>query len=389
MNARSDQMIRWPVVLAALAGGIAAAMQVGKVGAVMPLLRAEFGASLTAVSAYLAMISLGAGLLGLTMGLTAQRAGVLRAGLAGLVLLALASLGGALAPDWRLFFAARLVEALGLPLVVAAMPALIQSACGPARAYLGMGIWSTWLPAGIALVLVASVALVGPLGWRGLYLFAALVPALAALALVLSRPVQPPRIPASAASGRPPPGVLAFAALFLLFSGSYLTVTGFLPSVAATDLGLALNSAALLAAVAALLIIAGNALATVLLVRGARARPVLAWSFAVMGICAALLLAGAAPVWLRILAGVVFHLAAGVVPGVIWASVAVLSRRLGIGAALISGCYYQAAGLGQVAAPVLAGVSVDALGGWWASLLVIGPAMALAVWLSRQGPGLD
>lgn len=393
MSMAAGAEIRWPVVWAALAGGVAAAMQLGKAAAVMPLLRAEFGIGLTAVSAYLAIISLGAAALGLVMGTLAQRVGVLRAGLAGLGLLAAASVAGALAGDWRLFVAARLVEALGLPLVVAAMPALIQAACGPARRLVGMGIWSAWMPLGVALAMFLSVPLAEAGNWRLLYALSGLMPALAAVALWASRPVQPPVPPEAAAGGlslrleRPPARVLNMALAFLMFAGTYLTVTGFLPSVADSDLGMGLENAALLAGAAALLVVVGNLLATVLLMRGRSARAVLVAGLAGMAICATLFLLAGLPVWLRVLAGVAFHLAAGVVPGVIWSSVTILSQRLGMGAALISGVYYQAAGLGQLTAPVVAGAVVEASGSWLGILAVVLPFMALAMRFGRRGLG--
>lgn len=384
-----QEATRWSVVAAAVGGGVAAAMQVGKASAVMPLLRAEFGVSITAVSSYLAMASLGAALLGLTIGMAAQRFGALRAGVTGLAVLSVASIVGAATSNWTMLFAMRLVEAAGMPLVVASMPALIQSACSPARRVLALGIWAAWLPLGIALAMFLSVPLAEDFGWRTLYLCAGAMPLAAIAALLLSRPALP--VPAAPPSAAPQPWRLPQALLnvgmaFSCFSAIYLTFTGFLPTVAEADLGLSLENAAMLTGSMALLIVIGNLLAAALLVRGFPASTLLALALAVMGLCAALFLVDFLPAWQRILAAIVFNLAGGVAPGVIWAYVPVLSHRLGLGASLVSGVLYQSAGTGQLLGPILAGMMVDLTGSWLACLAVIVPCAALAIWLNLRGP---
>lgn len=375
--------IRWPVVLAALAAGVAAAMQIGKASAAMPLLRAEFGVSLTAVSSYLATVSLGAALLGLAIGLGGQRFGLLRAGVAGLAILSLASLLAAVTQSWSVFFATRIAEAVGMPLVIASMPAMVQSACGPARRTLGLGIWAMWLPLGIALAMFLSVALGEVSEWRSLYLAAGLVPLLAIGLLLASRPDTP----ANAANvkvrlSRLPAPLLAMAAVFMLFSAIYLTFAGFLPALATSRLGFDLDDSAIMAGFMALLIVAGNLAATFLLLRGVPARILLALAFACMGISALVFLLDFVPVSQRILAGGIFNLAAGVAPGVIWAQIPVLTQKLGLAASLVSAVFYQASGVGQFAGPILGGLAVEISGNWLACLLVILPGVAIAIWLS-------
>lgn len=391
MTGTQPQPTRWLVVLAALGGGVAAAAQVGKASAAMPLLRAEFGVSLTAVSFYLAVFSLGAALLGLTVGLAAQRFGPLRAGIAGLAVMSVASLAGAVAPGWQFLLAARLAEAVGLPLVVASMPALIQSACSPARRIVGLGIWAAWLPLGVALAMFLSVFLGESLGWRALYVGTGLLPLGAIAALLASRPgLVAPAAMASAASLHAPPlrrlpaPLLNMAAIFSLFSAIYLTLTGFLPSVAEADLGLSLDNAAILGGSVSLLVMLGNLLATILLVRGVSSSLLLVLAFVGIGVSATVFLIDGLPVWLRVVAGVFFNLAAGVAPGVVWSFVPVLSHRLRVGASLVSGVFYQAAGMGQLVGPILGGLAIDAAGSWAACLAVILPCSLLAVLLSLR-----
>lgn len=354
-------------------------MQIGKASAVAPVLGAEFGRGLGDVSVYIALFSLGAALLGLPLALVAQRFGALRAGVAGLLLIALASLAGAAAQSWDALLIFRLMEAIGLPLVVATMPGLMQAAAGPERRHLIGGLWATWLPLGVALALLLSVPLLGTQGgWRALFLWSGIVPLAAVAGLLVFRPAA---LPARGGSEAPrhSGGLIVMALAFLLFSVLNMILTGFLPLVAESELRLGLSHSALYGASAASLIILGNILATWLMARGWAPYLLLMGSFIGMGLCAAMFLLDAPPVPVRIFGGIGFQLCAGVAPGVIWAQVPRLMQVSGRSAPFVSGAYYQAAGLGQFAGPILAAAVVQATGNWGSALAVIGPVAALGM----------
>jgi MFS family permease len=369
--------VRWSVVLSALAGGTAAAMQIGKASATIPVLRDMFGLSISEVSLYLALFSLGAALLGLPLALATQRFGVLRSGIVGLALIAGSSLIGAMAETWPTLLVCRAVESLGLPLVVATMPTIVQSAAGPERRQIVGGVWAAWLPLGVALALFLSVPLLREVeGWRVLFLWSGVMPILAIVMLLCARPDRPAATSASV-PGRITADIWLMSVAFLLFSAMNLTLTGFLPSVATSDLGLSLPHGAIYGGVAALLIVVGNVLAIFGLSRGWRPNRTLSIGFAGMGISAALFLLPVMPVSLRIAGGIGFHLCGGIVPGVIWAQIPLLVRRSGKNAPFAAGLYYQAAGVGQVVGPLLAGVAVEQVGSWIGGLAVLVPSAML------------
>jgi len=124
----------------------------------------------------------------------------LLAGGAGLALIGLGSLAAPLAETWTMFVAARMIEASGLPFIVAAMPAIIQSHSAGPRRVLAMGIWSTWLPLGVAAAMALSLVTLDSIGWRGLFLICGMLPWLgfpALWLLVASRPqAEPARLSA-------------------------------------------------------------------------------------------------------------------------------------------------------------------------------------------------
>ena len=371
----------WSAVWAATLAGVAAAMQVGKAAAALPLIRAETGAGLTALAAYVSLISIVAATAGIAFGGAARRIGPRRAGLAGLGLIAAGSALGALSPGLPLLLASRLPEALGFALVATAMPALIGAIAAPRDRPVALGLWATWLPVGIAAAM--GVALFAPgIGWRGAFAVAAGAPALAALALWRFAPPDPAPVTQPAAGGLPS-GALSLTAAFSAFSAANLVVAAFLPTLLHDELGLSPAAGAGVGLLASLALVPGNLLAGWLRGQGAGGRALMACGFLGMLGFAAILFAPLPPP-ARIAAAFAYGAACGVTPAVIWGSVPLLARRPAE-APLISGAFYQGAGIGQIAGPLLAAWAVAA-GGWGAALWVVAGAAALGLLLVARVP---
>ena len=361
----------WGIVLIATFAGASVAMQIGKVGVAMPLLREEFAAGVLTASVYLSCISLLAALFGAMFGSFAFDVGVRRAGMAGLFLMAAASAIGAMAPGVVILMTARIIEAVALPLVVTAMPAIVQAATGRNMAAITFGIWAGWLPIGLAMGMVLGFFVLDDLGWRGFYLLCALPPLLA-LILMLAVPrglprtleVQKPKRRHLQGLDTP---VLQMALVYCMFSASYLTFAGFLPSVAVDDFGFSARNASMLAAWAALLIVPANVATAFACSRGIGRRRLLGASLIGMALFGALFFNGGVPMQARLAAGIAFALCAGMAPAIFWASIPRLSESSGAPSAVISGIFYQASGVGQLVGPVLAGLAVEMAGAWYAA----------------------
>src|SRR5690606_10370925 len=123
--------------------------------------------------------------LGMLIGVFADRIGHRSVVLAGLGLLAAASLAGAAAQGAFVLLASRFVEGLGFMMVVVAGPALIVRLTQPGDLKLAFGAWGTYMPAGTAVMMALSPLLIAPFGWRGLWLANAIL--VAAFALLLAR----------------------------------------------------------------------------------------------------------------------------------------------------------------------------------------------------------
>lgn len=371
MAAVGPDRTAWGAVLIATFGGASVAMQIGKVGVAMPQLRDEFAVGVLTASVYLSCISLLAALVGVMFGSFAFRIGVRRAAMAGLALMAAASAVGALAPGIVLLMAGRIIEAVALPLVVTALPAIVQAATGRNGAAITFGIWASWLPIGLAMGMLLGFFVLDDLGWRGFYLLCALPPLLA-LFLMLGVPRGPSRPSEVQKPGRPhlqgmDSQVRQMALVYCIFSASYLTFAGFLPSEAIEDLGFSAHHASILAAGAALIIVPANVATAFACYRGAGRRRLLGVSLTGMALFGTLFFSGSVPMQARLIGGTAFALCAGMAPAILWASIPRLSQSSSIPSAIISGIFYQASGIGQLVGPVLAGLAVEVAGAWYAA----------------------
>lgn len=372
----------WLVISAAILAGVVTAMQIGKASAALPALREAFGVGLADASLYFSLFSLGAALLSTAVGMLVLRIQPLLAGLLGLVLIGCGSLAGSVAVGWAGLLGARGVEALGLPLVVCAMPALIQSCSAGRRCVLAMCFWAAWLPLGLASAMVIPVPWETAGAWRQLFTICGVLPLLsAAYLLVISSRVRThtSRQIRQATTGWPDKSTLAAAAIFALFQGSYLTVQGFLPTIALEAWSLDMTQAARLGGLSALFVIVGNLVALVLLSGQVSPAKLLVIAFAGMAVCAIAFFFEPLPLASRLTAVLVFITLAGVPPAVIWGLVPQLTARSGAGAAITAGAVYQGAGTGQLLGPLAAGTAVDTMGNWNGGALVTTACAVMAI----------
>ncbi|EMF4401184.1 MFS transporter, partial [Serratia marcescens] len=143
----------WLAVINVLFAGIAAALHVGKATIALPALEAEFGRSLEALSWVISAFPFVGVFGGIAAGLLVRRWGDRRLLALGLLIISAASFTGAALHDFSGLIVSRFVEGLGFVIVVVASPAVLNRIVAPAQRSLVFGIWSTFMPAGIAISL--------------------------------------------------------------------------------------------------------------------------------------------------------------------------------------------------------------------------------------------
>src|SRR5260221_6543480 len=294
----------WLTVGLAVGAGIVGAFQVGEAAMALPALRTDLGIGLPPAGWVLGFFNrLGAapgrGIGGL-VGCGAHR----RAVLAGLTLLAAASLAGAAAPDIAVLLATRFVEGMGFLMVIVAAPSLIMRLTRPDDLKLALGAWGAYMPLGQAIMVLAAPLLLVPFGWRGLWIANTVL--LVLFAVLLARVTSElPRSPARPARSLwrdlrdtvTAPGPLLLAAIFGAYSMQYLAVMGFLPTVLIEREGLAFATAGGFAALAIAMNGLGNLAGGVLLQRGVPRWMLITASGCAMGSAALAIFTASPPLW--------------------------------------------------------------------------------------------
>jgi len=381
-TARTD----WAVVIAATMAGYAAALQFGKAAAALPLIRAEFGTDLQVLAWFVGLLPIIAAAVGIFLGDVTRRLGARRAGLWGLGLLAIGAVGTAEAGGIMSLMIARLVEALGYVLTITAMPAIIQPATRNRDRMLALGLWATWLPGGIAVILALSYFTMDTVGWRGVFRLSAI---LATLSLLALWGVTQTQVRARALSAPAPlihifrrdPIVIVLA--FCMFSAGNSVMLAFLPTLLVDEVNMVPTSGVAVAFVGALGFMVGNVGGAAIMHRGTTFRVLLAWAFAGMILFGGLTLLNVGTLETRIVASVLYAAAAGLIPSVVWGSVPAMAKEPGE-LPVLSGLFFQGAGIGQSFGPVIVGIAVTATGQWAASFWVLG-GMSLIGFLISLG----
>ena len=342
-----------------------------KVAPALPLQRVELGLTLVESGFIATTFNVMGGLVGILAGTLCDRYGHRRLGLAGLAILALAGFLGAAAWNFPLLLASRFLEGVGFILfTVTATTLMASAAAGPGDRAKALGIWSAYMPAGGGLALLIAPPVIAAWGWRGLWVLLSLG-ATACFALAVR--YAPATKFGGIASLRliaetvAQPGNLVLAALFALYVSQWSSVMVWLPTFLVDERGASNATAALLTALMVLVNAPGNVAGGWLLARGARRGPMVAAASAIMAACSAGMLGTFLPDALRYLLCLVFSACAGVIPGAIFAGLAVHARtprHIGTG----NGLVMQASQAGQFAGPLALAWLASHFGGWGATL---------------------
>lgn len=378
----------WPATLLLVGAGIVSAMQVGKAPAALQAVQAGLGLPLERAAWLLSAFGIVGALFGIAIGTAADRLGARRTLVAGLALQGAASAAGAAAQDATQLIASRLVEGVGFLAVVVAAPALIARVVPATRAAGPMAAWSTFMPAGMALVLLASPWLLTA-GWQALWwVGSALALGYAALAAWCA-----PRDDGTRATSRGSAlplhrtllarGPLALLLLFMLYAGAWFALFGLLPVVLDGGLAATPAQANTLTALAIASAGAGNLAGGALLARGMRPALLVAGALGVSALLALCVATASLGDWPRYWLVVAFATVAGLVPPALFAEApwqAPHASTLG----LTLGMMMQGNNLGLVAGPA-AGAALTAAGGWPAlaagAAAMAGTGIAVVLWL--------
>jgi MFS transporter, CP family, cyanate transporter len=372
-----------PALIVVLAG-VSAALHVGKLPPALPVLREALGLTLVEAGFLLSLVQLAGMTLGLAVGLAAGGLGLRRCMATGLVILSAASILGGFAHAAASLLVLRAAEGVGLLLAVTPAPSLIRRLASSRNIDVMLGLWGTYMPFGTAAALLASPWLLHYIGWQALWWLLG-APSLV-MAVWLWIAVPPDSRHASSAAETwtdrlrrtlSSQGPWLMALTFAVYSGQWLAVIGFLPSIYA-QAAIASETAGALTALAAAANIVGNVAAGRMLQRGVAPPTLLYCGFAAMaaGAMLAFMPALHAGPIVRYIALLVFSMIGGLVPATLFA----LSVRLapdGPTVATTVGWMQQLSAFGQFTGPPLVAWVANRVGDWHWTWAVTG-AFALA-----------
>jgi MFS transporter, CP family, cyanate transporter len=320
------------------------------------------------------------------------------------------SLGG-LAKDTNTLLILRAVEGFGFLLVSMPAPSLIRHLVRPDHMSAMLGMWGAYMPLGTALALLCGPLVITSSSWQvwwwglaGLTLVMAawlwqLVPSDAVRHSVQgpkgqgvgdSSPVAGDswtlRLSQTLASRGPWLVALSFA----VYSGQWLAVIGFLPTIYA-QAGVTGGVTAVLTALVAAVNMVGNIASGRLLSRGMRPQVLLYTGFGVMGLGTMVAFVifpmepggtGFSPT-IQFAAVMLFSMVGGMIPGTLYS----LAVQLAPGERTVSttvGWMQQWAALGQFAGPPLVAWVASAAGGWHWTWAVTGACSVVGILLAGQ-----
>jgi MFS family permease len=387
-----------PALLVILAG-VVAALHIGKLPPAIPVLRDALGLTLVQAGFLLSLVQLAGMTAGVVFGVVADRLGGRRSMTLGLVLLAIVSALGGFAQGASTLMVLRAAEGFGFLLVVLPAPGLVRSLVEPRRVSAMLGLWGAYMPLATALALLLGPLAIAAIGWRGWWWALAALTAVAAL--WLRNAVRADGGTAAAAVAPPSPwlgrlrqtlaarGPWLVALTFAMYSGQWLAVIGFLPSIYVQS-GIAGSAAGVLTAAVAAANMVGNIGSGRLLQRGVAPSRFLAIGFVTMALAATATFAGSgdaglAPA-LRYAAVLLFSGVGGLIPATLFALALRLAPSEGTTSTTV-GWMQQWSAFGQFAGPPLVAAVASVAGGWQWTWVVTGACSAagllLTLWLAR------
>ncbi|TSE31570.1 putative sialic acid transporter [Tepidimonas thermarum] len=353
-----------------VAVGIASALHVGKLPPALPLLAQELGLTLVQGGFLLSMIQFAGMTLGALLGQLADRLGPRRVMMVGLVLLAAGSALGAVAPGAAALLGTRGLEGVGFLMTVLPAPALLRrTVTEPGPLNRALGWWGAYMPIGAATGLLVTPLAYATIGWRLTWAVLAVLAALCAAGVRVYVAPDGPRARDAQAwaalrhglhTTLSAPGPWLVASAFLMYSGQWLAVVGFLPTLY-TEAGWSPARVGWASALVAGVNLTGNIAAGRLLARGVAPRSLLWTGYGAMALGAVgTFTAGAG---LAYASALVFSAVGGLIPGTLFA----LAVRLAPGPQTVSttvGWVQQWSSLGQFVGPPLVAALAARVGGW-------------------------
>lgn len=342
----------WIAVGVLILAAVAAAFQIGKAPAALPVIRDELGLSLDEAVWVISIFNLLGMTLGMVAGALGDRLVHRRLIVVGFLAMAVASFSGAAADGFLLLLLSRVLEGFGFIVVAAVAPPMFLAVSAPRHHRLIFGLYSGYWPAGAAAMILVTPVVMDAIGWRGLW---SINGVLALLVLLLVLFVTRPGA-TRAAHATPPPflealrtfariGPMTLALTFAAYSSIHVTVV------------------ALLTALVAVVNVGGNVIAGIAMHRGTPRWILVIGTFGLIAVSALLMYDDGLSFSVRLGAAIFLSFIAGMIPACLFAATSLVAPSPSLVGAT-TGLMIQGSQLGQLVGPVAMAWVVTHLGGW-------------------------
>ncbi len=379
----------WGMVFLLFGAGILSACQVGKVPPVLSDIRLDLNVSLLYAGWILSIFNVTGLLLGTCTGIIADTIGHRRLMLTGFGFQIAGCLLGSVSHSFVLLLSARFLEGAGFLSVIVSTPTLIFQQVRSKDMKVALSVWSCYLPAGAALMMVFIPMVIHLIGWRGLWQMNAVI--LVLYAMILNWRTRSIKFPNRSGIGIHPGGMITdiihtttqkgpflLATIFIVYSLQWLAVMGFLPTLIIEKFGFSKSLASLLTALMVAVNIIGNLAGGRLLKRGIRRFKLIAGASFVQGLCALAIYWDTPSFGINYAGCIIFSIVGGLIPASILGGVPLYapSKRL---VGTTNGLVIQGGQTGQVIGPPILAFLVSRTGSWSCGSWFLGSAALLGI----------
>jgi len=360
----------WRAVWAVYVGGLVTGAYMTKVPPALPQMRGELGLTLVESGFIVTTFNVLGMLVGVLAGMACDRFGRKRLALAGLGLMAAGGVMGAAVSSFVPLLVSRFVEGVGFILFAVPAPAMMSALTAtPRERARALGLWSSYMPTGGTLALLAAPLLMAAWDWRALWLAIAAAALVAAAIFARTVPDSPPASVGSMrliAESLAQKGNLVMALLFACYVAQWTTVMVWLPTFL-TEHGASTAGAAMATALMVLANIPGNLAGGWLLSHGFRRRNLVLAACAISAVCEIGMLSDLLPGGARFALMLAFSCCAGLIPSSVFAGLPVHAptpQHIATG----NGIVLQFSNLGQFFGPLAIAWIASQFGRWEATL---------------------
>lgn len=387
----------WGLVCILLGAGILSAFQVGKVPPVLQDIRSDLSINLFHAGWVLSIFNLTGLMLGTAAGAIADALGHRRLMLFGLGLQIAGSFLGASSPSFGWLLATRFMEGAGFLAVIVSTPALIFQVVDKKDVRMALSVWSCYLPAGAAIMMVLLPFYLKFTSWQGLWQINGVLLTLYWILLARatakipflngSQSLKLNRLAADIFKTITSPGPLVLALIFITYSLQWLAVMGFLPTLLLEKYGFSRALASWLTAGMVILNIFGNLAGGKLLKDGYKRWILIGMASFVMGTCAIAIYSSGNNFLLNYSGCLIFSLVGGLIPASVIGAAPIYAPSKTL-VSTTTGFVIQGGQSGQVLGPPVLAWLVSTTGSWTAGAWFLGSVALVGILLSLCMAGL-